>query len=201
MPSHGVQARAYLDVCMFPVVLSFYIYSAFISILVTFIRCLRLNGYPEPEPTTIGEGCCGETEDSILDRSSHSGYLPGIGCFICYPGFRDWSLGGGTSFTALFADSPDVAVTAMGIAKIGASAVAMGAVSPVEVGWETPALRTNLSKNHYAYRFKLEERTANSFQLNENLKIELYGYNGWATTLLATLYAEQRQWMIRRWRG
>jgi hypothetical protein len=99
--------------------------------------------------------------------------------------------GGRTSFTASFSDDPDVAVTPMGISKIGASAAAVGAVAPVEVAWDVPALRSTLNRNNYAYRFKLEEKKANSFQLNENLKIEVYGDNGWATTLLATLYTQQ----------
>lgn len=64
---------------------------------------------------------------------------------------RAW---GGTSFTASFADNPDVAVTSMGITKISTDVVAVGAVSPVEVAWESPGAQNQPQQEQLCLPFQ-----------------------------------------------
>ncbi len=91
-----------------------------------------------------------------------------------------------------FSDDADVTVTAVGVIVNGSTGSAAGDSAPgVEVTSSLPAVNNALTKGNYAYKVQVKEASATSFQLGENLKIEVYGDDGSTTSLLATHYTQQ----------
>jgi len=58
-----------------------------------------------------------------------------------------------------------------------------------------PDVRTSLTTGNYTYMFDMHELTVGSWtnDLPDNFTIQVYGYDGASTTLLATLYSKQAQ--------
>jgi len=54
-----------------------------------------------------------------------------------------------------------------------------------------PDVRTDLTDGNYTYVFDLHEPAIGSWQDEDDLRIQVYGYDGVDTTLLGTLYAKQ----------
>ncbi len=93
-----------------------------------------------------------------------------------------------------FTDEAEVIVTSHGIRKIGSTTTAVGDAAPgVEANSDMPALNNALAKNHYAYAFQVKEAAPGSWGADEKFKIEVYGGGATATSLLATLYVQQRE--------
>ena len=58
-----------------------------------------------------------------------------------------------------------------------------------------PDVRTSLTTGNYTYMFDMHELTIGGWtnDLPDNFTIQVYGYDGASTTLLATLYSQQAQ--------
>lgn len=94
--------------------------------------------------------------------------------------------------TESFTDDPDVSVSAVGILKNVANAAAAGTSAPgTEANDTLPGVNNTLTKNNYAYRFEMKESGVAAWQSGEDFKIEIYGDDGAATSLLATVYTRQ----------